>query len=285
MKYLIHICAFLWLSGSAMAQSPLVPVEHAFAQKARDKGTRAAFLDFLSEDGIVFDDKPLNGKAFWKARKDSPGILAWEPIFGDLAASGNWGYTTGPWTYQTRADTLPIAFGDFVSIWKKGSDGVWKLAFDLGCDHPAPTGKRPDYAAAPAPLLPAAAKADTAGFSKTLLQADAQLAESIQRSGAFSAYNQHLSDHARLYRPGQFVITDTEGVQSEISTPDQNFSFEPYGSSLAASGELGCVYGALKVGLRSVDSTQWKTGTYLRIWKKEDGKHWKLALEVLSWEI
>ena len=46
----------------------LVEMEHAFAKAAATKGTRDAFIEFLADDGIVFQPGPVNGKKFWTGR-------------------------------------------------------------------------------------------------------------------------------------------------------------------------------------------------------------------------
>ena len=47
----------------------LVEAERAFARAAATKGTRDAFLEFLADDGIVFQPGPINGKEFWRQRQ------------------------------------------------------------------------------------------------------------------------------------------------------------------------------------------------------------------------
>src|SRR5438445_1051794 len=74
----------------------IVEAECAFARAAATKGTRDAFLEFLTDDGIIFQPGPVNGKQFWQARAPRKGLLSWEPIFADVSLAGDMGYTTGP---------------------------------------------------------------------------------------------------------------------------------------------------------------------------------------------
>src|SRR5260370_31801 len=62
----------------------LVQAEHDFAKAAATKGTRAAFLEFLADDGIIFQPGPVNGKKFWTGRPAGKGLLSWEPAFADV---------------------------------------------------------------------------------------------------------------------------------------------------------------------------------------------------------
>jgi hypothetical protein len=71
----------------------LVETEQAFARFAEEKGTKAAFLEYLADEGIVFQPTETNGKLFWKNRPDSPAWLNWSPVWADLSSDGNLGYT------------------------------------------------------------------------------------------------------------------------------------------------------------------------------------------------
>ena len=111
MKFLISTAAALLTLGAAPASFAEIPAtdanarslaaaESAFAQESVAKGVRTAFLRALSDDGIVFQPGPQNGRKAWEARKDSEGVLLWQPVLAVVAASGDLGYTTGPWTFK-----------------------------------------------------------------------------------------------------------------------------------------------------------------------------------------
>ena len=62
---------------------------------------------------------------------DSRFTLSWEPLGGDIANSGELGYTYG--TYKLQIDTV-ILVGTYTSIWKKDAAGKWKFVLDTGND-------------------------------------------------------------------------------------------------------------------------------------------------------
>lgn len=63
-------------------------------------------------------------------KADTSGIrFSWEPLAGDIAQSGELGYTYGIYTLQV--DTT-IEKGTYVSIWKKDENGNWKYVLDSG---------------------------------------------------------------------------------------------------------------------------------------------------------
>jgi hypothetical protein len=75
--------------------------ERNFAAYSVKHGTRAAFLKFLDSTAVVFENtKPVNGLQSWNKKEDGAGILNWYPTTAEIAVSGDFGYTTGPWTYH-----------------------------------------------------------------------------------------------------------------------------------------------------------------------------------------
>ena len=113
----------------------LVAAERAFAADASARGTRAAFLAYLAEDGLVFEPGPTSGQRVWQARKDNKARLEWAPELAEIAASGELGYTSGPWRYTPEGADKPAAFGHYFTIWRKGADGQWKVLIDHGVGH------------------------------------------------------------------------------------------------------------------------------------------------------
>src|SRR2546421_12645095 len=67
----------------------LVEMEHGFAKAAATKGTRDAFIEFLADDGIVFQPSPVNGQKFWTERAGRQGSLGWEPAEADISRAGD----------------------------------------------------------------------------------------------------------------------------------------------------------------------------------------------------
>jgi len=112
----------------------LVEMEHAFAKAAATKGTRDAFIEFLADDGIIFQPGPVNGKKFWTERQPRKGLLSWEPVFADVSRAGDLGYTHG--TYEVADDTKNVTeHGSYVRIWQK--QGVeWRIVMDVTNAHP-----------------------------------------------------------------------------------------------------------------------------------------------------
>src|SRR3989440_11842534 len=72
----------------------LVEMEHAFAKAAATKGTRDAFIEFLADDGMVFQPGPVNGKKIWTDGERRKGLLSGEPENADGSRTEDVGWTT-----------------------------------------------------------------------------------------------------------------------------------------------------------------------------------------------
>ena len=78
------------------AARTMVEAEKNFYQAGQERGTRAAFLAFLADDGVVFRPGPVNGKKVWTERPETGLDLIWEPTFASMARSADFGFTSGP---------------------------------------------------------------------------------------------------------------------------------------------------------------------------------------------
>jgi ketosteroid isomerase-like protein len=247
----------------------LAAAEMAFASESVASGTRTAFLNVLSDDSIVFQPGPQNGRKVWEAAKNSEGVLRWQPVLAVVAAGGDFGYTTGPWTYKKKAeDKAAASFGQFISIWRREA-GKWKLLFDVGTDNPAP--------AAPAPALrlidnrmpnESTATPLKAVFQRDRAYAAAPLAE-------FSAV---AADDVRLYLPKKFPVIG-KAAAALAATPNKLTFGEPKGD-VSRSGDLGFAWGEYSTKEKT-DRPAEESGYYLRIWRKNETGEWKLALDLL----
>src|SRR5262245_50421369 len=128
--------------GLPPAQAELVNTEREFAKLAVERGVRDSFIAYFADDGIGFAPHPHKVKeAFSKrpALATRPSItLNWAPIYGDIAQAGDLGWNAGPTLIEdTSPEKKSTRHGMFFSVWKKQSDGSWRVALDLGADTPA----------------------------------------------------------------------------------------------------------------------------------------------------
>ena len=120
MKKQLILLILVWpcLLQAQQTIKDLFSAEREFAAYSRAHGTRAAFLKFADTSGLLFErGKPVNAIQVWTLRPDQDGTLDWAPTYGGLAASANFGFTSGPWTFS-RHDTI-ISKGYFITIWHR----------------------------------------------------------------------------------------------------------------------------------------------------------------------
>ena len=137
---MIKACLLLiaWLAVSSVRADDfddMVAAERAFAADAGARSTRAAFLAALADDGLVFAPGPSNGQRVWDLRAENKNRLEWAPELAEISASGDLGYTSGPWRFTPAGAEKPAAFGHFFTIWRKGGDGKWKVLIDHRIGH------------------------------------------------------------------------------------------------------------------------------------------------------
>jgi ketosteroid isomerase-like protein len=114
--------------------------EYAFAQKAR-ASVRDAFLEYLGEDSLVLQPGPKPGRAVYTAAKASTAQLQWYPAVADIAASGDLGFTTGPWVYTDASGAK--ATGHFLTVWQRDAGCRWSVVLDGGIENAEPAANEP----------------------------------------------------------------------------------------------------------------------------------------------
>jgi ketosteroid isomerase-like protein len=115
----------------------LLQTDSDFSALSEKEGMFHAFLSFIAEDGVILRDNayPAKGKNslmdYYSGKSDTSFVLTWEPLFADISASDDLGYTYGIYTSRVKASG-EVSKGTYVSIWKKQADGSWKFVLDSG---------------------------------------------------------------------------------------------------------------------------------------------------------
>jgi ketosteroid isomerase-like protein len=249
------------------AVKALVGAERKFFQTGQEKGTRAAFLEFLAPDGIVFRPAPVNGQEVWSKRTETGLDLVWEPVFASIARSGDFGYDTGPSKWRAKkSDEKFTGFGHFISIWKKQKDGSWKVALDCGIENPEPSSK-----AFLQLLTPTKAER---GTPKLLTETQTGFLATAKLDFT-KAFREFGSDEVRLYRNGSFpTIGKEEGVK--VLGPEQaGVAMDVLKSDMSSSGDLAYSYGSYS----DTRTQPGAAGHFLQIWETDASGAWKLVLD------
>jgi ketosteroid isomerase-like protein len=195
----VKLTGLLLLLGAVVAaqgQSALhdmVNTEQAFSKMAQDKSIRDAFMTYIADDGLLFRPGAVNGKKWMiehpVPQSDKKPVLMWQPSYAGMSASGDMGFTTGPWEAKPDVNDEKISgYGHFVTVWKKQADGTWKFVVDLGISHPQSGGPQTLWQPpAPDPNKKTSFKpVDAAMAREALLERDRNYA-SAQRKQALAA--------------------------------------------------------------------------------------------------
>ena len=122
----------------------IMEADRAFARATAERGVDG-WVSFFADDGAMVGQTQVVGHdsiraAMAPAFADSTFSLEWEPVQADVAESGDLGYTLG--RYESRRvgpDGQPVRqTGSYLTVWKRGADGSWKVALDIGSPDTSP---------------------------------------------------------------------------------------------------------------------------------------------------
>ncbi len=118
------------------AWKAMLESEYAFRQKAQTS-VAGAFLEYLAADSWVLNPGPVPGRPIYQAAKSSKNTLEGYPAIGEVASSGDLGFTAGPWIY-TLSDSGKQLDGHFLTVWKRDASCRWHVEFEGGISHAVP---------------------------------------------------------------------------------------------------------------------------------------------------
>ncbi len=125
------------------AQKKLLDADWEFSRTSVKKGAAAAFYLYLTNNALQLPEGslPIYGrKAIFDTMMQGNYALSWTPIKAEVAESGELGWTWGKYIVVVMKEdgTESTGFGKYLNIWKKDSDGNWKVAVDMGNQSPSP---------------------------------------------------------------------------------------------------------------------------------------------------
>jgi ketosteroid isomerase-like protein len=262
------------------ALTQMIEAERAFAARALVIGWKAAFLEYFADDAVGFADGAV-GLAKDQVRKnpDPPKDhqLLWEPRYGDVAASGELGYLTGPVRsiLPARNKGRP-RHSTYASVWKRQRDGTFKVIMDVSVDTPGPVPFAEGFTRASVP------NRFTGDYDETtppLGAADGVLNSGLRTSPA-RAYRGVLANGARLHRPNVMPLVGERAITRWLTSQPSFAASDTRYTEASRSGDLGYTWGTYQVVRRG--ATRAQEGFYVRVWVRERSGQWKVALDVLQ---
>jgi ketosteroid isomerase-like protein len=260
------------------ALQAMADAEREFARTARVKGIRDAFLEFFAGDSIAFTPEPTSAKERLLEQPSTPfavNELLWEPRTGDVAASGELGWLTGPSTFidHSTSDATP-RYGNYLSVWRTQADGRWRVFIDVGTGLQAEAAFAPGFARMPFGAR-YAGKEEKAAAGRSLLEADRRLNARVATDGAARAYAADLTADTRLHRPGSPPTVGSGAIESWLEQHAAGMSATSTTAESSAAGDLGYSYGKYEV-----ESPRPESGAYVRIWTRDAAGRWFVVADV-----
>ena len=203
--------------------------------------------------------------------------LVWEPRLGDVAASGDLGWLTGPSTSinHSAKDPKP-GHGCYLSIWRKQPDGKWRVFIDVGAGAPEPVSFAPGFTRMPFGGRYVGKEESKEAAGKSLADADRDLNSQMAAQGAAQGVCEPRAVivpapparvHADRRRGGHRGVARTS-TRSSATAKDG-------AAEAAAAGDFGYTYGTFEI-----TAPKPLAGAYLRLWNRDASGRWWLMVDV-----
>jgi ketosteroid isomerase-like protein len=275
----VVVLSLVVASAQTSPLDDMVGTERRFAARALVVGWKQAFLEYFADSTAGFEgDQVVNAKEFFRKLPDPPtdSRVLWEPRYGDIASSGDFGYLTGPVRRINPATNEGRPQDSiYASVWRRQPDGTFLVVMDMGVPTPAPVSFPSGFTRAPQTER-YARKTNAASAVKSLRDTDAALTHQL-RSGQSEAYRSHLAEGARLHRPDLMPIVGERESVAWLASQPRYTAGESMFAETSMAGDLGYTYGTY-----TLDDSQRSHGFYVRVWSRARGGIWRVALDVFQ---
>jgi hypothetical protein len=277
--FLLAGCVYVNPAPMGAHEDAVAGAERAFADAAAREGIRDAFVRFASDSAVAFRPEPASARESWRSRGPVSGRLSWYPVYVRAAASGDLGFTTGP--YEGRDSTGALqGTGTYFTVWRHEANG-WRWVVDLGtASAPAatpPDAWRPSRRGAARQALAPDANAD-----RTLLAADSAFAARAEAAGFARALAAFAHAEMRLMRRGSLPrVGRAAAVAAAAADSARRYSAKPARAYASVAGDLGWTWGEYQ--LVHPGAGRRESGHYVHVWIREGGGgDWRLLLDVTA---
>ena len=184
----------------------LVEADQRFAQLTAQAGRRAAFLEFLAPDSVVFREGPVDALTLYSSSSfaEAASEIDWKAHYVDVSNAGDVGLSAGPLTIFNESGS--DSYGHLISMWRSSSAG-WELMADIVVGIPGflSLDVEPSYADTLPVIAETAIPASVSVAGNTLqslVDADELFGRSINFRGGQRALLRYGLENTRVYLPG-----------------------------------------------------------------------------------
>jgi ketosteroid isomerase-like protein len=261
------------------ALQQMVETERAFAARALVIGWKDAFLEYVSDTALGFDQGMVGlAKVQIQKNPDPPKDLRLvrEPRLGDVAGSGEIGYLTGPaqTVLPSRNNGRP-RHSTYTSVWKRERNGRFRVVMDAAVPTPSAVPFTTGFTRA---AYKGRFTGDYDESTPPLGTADSVL-NSALRTNQSRAWRGRLAEGSRLHRPDLLPLVGDRNIARWAASQPPYALADTRFAEAARSGDLGYTWGTYVIAARPGTREE---GFYVRIWVRDRDGQWKLALDVLQ---
>ncbi len=265
-------------TSTAADAGAIVSAERAFAASVRSLGVRDGFLAWLAPASVVFKPGPVMGVAHHqKLPTGWHGLLAWNPVRAAISADGKLGWSTGPWIWKRDSTQKSAdAHGEYMSVWRRQSDGRWRVVLDGGIGHGPPTAAEVAVTYS-APVPGARLGSRPLAARQSLYQADATFARLAASEGVPGALERCATHDVVVLREGSLRHDGRGAAVAALTGREARARLVSNAQYIAESGDLGYTYGSFITGAIAAGDTAW----YVHVWHRGPAATWRLALQLV----
>lgn len=272
---------FLFFAGPVSAQvlgkvGSLLAADRTAARLSATQGPYEAFRSIVDKNSLFFTPSPVGAVEYLDNRPNIPDVMTWRPTFAAVAKSMDWGVTAGTLSFQ-RVGAIK-RYGEYLTVWRRDRKGVWKVNLRAQIEHKGGN-EQPElsYIEPDEKDYTRFRTKERIQQRKEIIKSNDQLLSAVLKSNATIAYNEFLTDDARLYFPWNTPIMGKEAILSFVKKQDMAIRSESLVASRSYSGELAYSYGTATVSMKS---GQMKCN-YVRIWQLQPDFQWRVVIEML----
>ncbi|MGE3929557.1 MAG: hypothetical protein AB7G05_05295, partial [Hyphomonadaceae bacterium] len=196
---------------------------------------------------------------------DGNRLLFWWPAYAGIARSGDFGFTTGPFS----VDEARAPRGQYFTVWRRQPDGSWRWLWDGG-PGPRPDALNEGVDAAVVPSLPVSS-AGVGSEAEAIRQVRALETEGAS-AGALAHY---VAGDAQSYRPRRPRDAGTAAETFVFPSPDIAYRLTRIEASSA--GDMAMTLGEASWRHDGVD----REGFFARIWQHRP-EGWRIVYDQLT---
>ncbi len=253
----------------------LVNAEKDFAGKAIKNGEKNAFSEYSIDNTLIFKPNPVNAKTFYATQPNSKD-LTWSPVYAKVSKSGDWGFTTGPYTVNKAEKE----YGQYLSIWK-ARNGKWELALNLGVQHNKPLNATNDKFVEPTgKYTPRLFSTKDVAVGLEIIYDTERTLNTALKSYGIAAFGGFLNKDARLLFTGNEPIIGKTNILGFQSKMIENINLKTTGASKANGGELAYTYGIATVDYKGGDLRE--SFNYVFVWERQADHSWDIIVQIFS---